>query len=67
MVAAPFQLGPKTWAFVPRDKWIHGFVNLYLDNEVADIASNHIGRKFEVTDLENFKKSKPIVVRVHIE
>ena len=45
-----------TWNFVPEQKWKGEAYQIRFDKVVADFASNHLHRLFEITDINKLNE-----------
>lgn len=55
------------WSFIPEINWEKGSYTLKLNDYVADLASNHFTRKFEVTHIDSIKNREAIKYKFIVE
>ncbi|HEY1045187.1 MAG TPA: Ig-like domain-containing protein [Bacteroidia bacterium] len=49
-------INDRLWQFTPDSAWSNQYYTVDLDDYCADLASNHLGREFEVNKVEDMKR-----------
>lgn len=49
-------INDRLWQFTPETAWSNQYYSVDLDDYCADLASNHLGREFEVNKVEDMKR-----------
>lgn len=57
----------KQWHYTPSNEWEKGSYTLILNDYVIDLASNHLNRRFEETDIELMKNRKDVKINFTID